>query len=59
MNKKDSNGKLPEEESNQSLDENIEQEKIEEDSVEDKEIIEDSSEDLEEKVLRAQAEVQT
>ena len=58
MNKKDSNGKLPEEESNQSLDENIEQEKIEEDSVEDNEIIEDSSEDLEEKVLRAQAEVQ-
>ena len=58
MNKKDSNGKLPEEESNQSLDENIEQEKIEEDSVEDNELIEDSSEDLEEKVLRAQAEVQ-
>jgi molecular chaperone GrpE len=58
MNKKDSNGKLPEEESNQRLDENIEKEKIEEDSVEDNELIEDSSEDLEEKVLRAQAEVQ-
>lgn len=58
MNKKDSNGKLPEEESNQRLDENTEKEKIEEDSVEDNELIEDSSEDLEEKVLRAQAEVQ-
>ena len=58
MNKKDSNGKLPEEESNQSLDENIEQEKTEDDSVEDNEIIEESAEDLEEKVLRAQAEVQ-
>ena len=58
MNKKDSNGNLPEEESKQSLEENIEQEKIEEDSAEDNELIEDSSEDLEEKVLRAQAEVQ-
>ena len=58
MNKKDSNGKLPKEESNQSLDENIEQEKNEEDTVEDYELIEDSAEDLEEKVLRAQAEVQ-
>ena len=58
MNKKESNGKLPEEESNQSLDEKIEQEKIEEDIAEDNELIEDSAEDLEEKVLRAQAEVQ-
>ena len=58
MSKKDNNKETSDEEINQSFDETDDLEKKEKDSIEDTEETENSLEDLEEKVLRAQAEVQ-
>ena len=58
MSKKDNNKETSDEEINQSFDETDDLEKKEKDSIEDTEEAKNSLEDLEEKVLRAQAEVQ-
>lgn len=58
MSKKDNNKETSDEEINQSFDETDDLEKKEKDSIEDTEETENSLEDLEEKVLRAQAEVE-
>ncbi len=58
MSKKDINKETSDEEINQSSDENDDLEKKEKDFIEETEEAENSLEDLEEKVLRAQAEVQ-
>ena len=58
MSKKDINKETSEEEINQSSDENDDLEKKEKDFIEETEEAENSLEDLEEKVIRSQAEVQ-